>query len=124
MNAIVEQNRLGDVLKFEEDSLYSRDEVTVASGQNLAIGTIVGVVTSDGKIAALDPSASDGSEVAAGVLCESVDTVSGDATSWIIARHAIVSEDGIVWPDGITAGQLAVALSELKTLGILVRKGA
>lgn len=124
MNAILEQNRLGDVLKYEAANLYSRDEVTVASGQNLTIGTVVGVVTTDGKVAALDPSASDGSEAAAGVLCESVDTVSGDKQSWIAARHAIVSEDGLIWPDGISAGQLAIALSELKNLGILVRKGA
>jgi len=36
-----EPNYLGDWLKFEEDNNYSRDEVTVASGQNLATGTVV-----------------------------------------------------------------------------------
>lgn len=124
MPAIEEQNRLGDVLKYEADNLYSRDEVTVASGQNLTTGTVIGVVTADGKVVALDPSANDGSEIAAGVLCEDIDTVSGDKTSWIVARHATVSEDGLVWPDGITAGQLAIAMAQLKSLGILVRKGA
>lgn len=124
MPTIEEQNRLGDVLKYEADNLYSRDEVTVASGQNLTIGTVIGVVTADGKVVALDPSANDGSEVAAGVLCDDVDTVSGDKTSWIVARHAAVSEDGLIWPDGITAGQLAIAMAQLKSLGILVRKGA
>lgn len=124
MPTIEEQNRLGDVLKYEADNLYSRDEATVASGQNLAIGTVVGVVTSSCKIVALDPSGNDGSEVAAGVLCEHIDTVSGDKTSWIVARHATVSEDGLVWPDGITAGQLAIAIAGLKSLGITLRKGA
>ena len=124
MPTIEEQNRLGDVLKYEADNLYSRDEATVASGQNLTIGTVVSVVTSDGKVVALDPSASDGSEVAAGVLGQDIDTVSGDKISWIVARHATVSEDGLVWPDGITAGQLAIAIAQLKSLGILVRKGA
>ena len=124
MPVIEEQNRLSDVLKYEADNLYSRDEVTVDSGQNLAIGTVVGVVASSGKVVALDPTASDGSEAAAGVLCEDVDTVSGDKSSWIVARHAAVSEEGLVWPSGITAGQLAIAVAQLKSLGILVRKGA
>ncbi len=37
-----EQNYLGDWLKHEAESLYSRDEVVVVSGQNLATGTVVG----------------------------------------------------------------------------------
>ena len=36
-----EQNYLGDWLKFEEDNLFSRDEVTVVSGQNLGTGTVI-----------------------------------------------------------------------------------
>jgi hypothetical protein len=63
-----ESNYLGDWLKFEEDNLYSRDEVTVASGQNLATGTVVGIITTSGKVTQLAPAANDGSENAAGVL--------------------------------------------------------
>src|SRR4051812_23671445 len=37
----------GDVFKFEDGSeaLYSRDNVVVASGQNLLIGTVVGKIS-------------------------------------------------------------------------------
>ena len=62
-----EQNYLGDWLKYEDESLYSRDEVVVVSGQNLATGTVVGIITASGKVTQLAPAASDGSQNAAGV---------------------------------------------------------
>lgn len=124
MTAISETNRLGDVLKYEAPNLYSRDEVTVANAQNLAVGTVIGVLTADGTVVALDPSASDGSEVAAGVIASDVDATGGALASWMVARHAIVSDDGLVWPGSINAAQLATATAQLKQLGILIRKGA
>jgi hypothetical protein len=119
-----ESNYLGDWLKFEEDNLYSRDEVTVASGQNLATGTVVGVITASGKVTQLAPAANDGSENAAGVLLNAVDATAGDQPGVIVARHAICSDKGLTWPASITAPQKAAAISQLKTLGILVREGA
>lgn len=124
MTVFEETNRLGDVLKYEAPNLYSRDEVIVANGQNLAIGTVVGVLTADGTVVALDPSENDGSEVAAGVIANDVNTSGGATASWMVSRHAIVSDDGIVWPGSITAAQLATATLQLKQLGILIRKGA
>jgi hypothetical protein len=119
-----ESNSLGDWLKFEEDNLYSRDEVTVASGQNLATGTVIGVITASGKVTQLAPAASDGSETAAGVLLNPVDASTGDKPGVIIARHAICSDKGLIWPGSITGPQKAAAISQLKTSGILVREGA
>ena len=124
MAAKTESNYLGDWLKFEEDSLYSRDQVTVASGQNLKTGTVVGIVTATGKVTQLAPSASDGSENAAGVLLGDVDASAADTPGVIIARHAICSDKGLVWPSGITGPQKNTALGQLKALGILVREGA
>jgi len=43
-----EANNLGDVLKYEAPNLYSRDRVTVASGQTLA-SIVVGVVTATAR---------------------------------------------------------------------------
>jgi large subunit ribosomal protein L35 len=45
-----EAMNLGDLLKFEAPNLYSRDRATVASGQNLPLGTVVGIVTATGKV--------------------------------------------------------------------------
>jgi hypothetical protein len=124
MAAKTEPNYLGDWLKFEEDNLYSRDQVTVASGQNLKTGTVVGIITATGKATQLAPSANDGSENAAGVLIGDVDASAADTPGVIIARHAICSDKGLVWPSGITGPQKNTALSQLKSLGILVREGA
>ena len=64
MPSITEPKNLGDFLKYEAPNLYSRDRVTVASGQTLALGTVVGVVTATSKLKALDPGATDGTEIA------------------------------------------------------------
>ena len=124
MPVLNEQSYLGDWLKFEADNLYSRDEVTVVSGQNLTTGEVVGVITASGKVTQLAPGASDGSQNAAGVLLLDVDASAADKPGVVIARHAICSDKKIVWPGGITGPQKTAAIAQLKALGILVREGA
>ena len=124
MPAIHETLNLGDLLKYEASHLYSRDQVTVLAGEVLPLGAVVGQVTATGKVKGMDPSASDGSEVVCGVLIAPQDALSGDQTDGLmIARHAIVSDHALTWPIGITDSQKAIALSQLKALGILVRTG-
>ncbi len=124
MPVLNEQNHLGDWLKYEAESLYSRDEVVVVSGQDLATGTVVGIITASGKVTQLAPAASDGSENTAGLLLLPVDASLADKGGVIIARHAICSDMKLIWPVGITAPQKTTAIGQLKTLGILVREGA
>ncbi|HOY59327.1 MAG TPA: head decoration protein [Verrucomicrobiota bacterium] len=115
---------LGDLLKYEAPNLYSRDQVTVAAGQVLALGAVVGVITASAKVKVVDPSASDGSEVAAGVLIQAVDANLADRDDGLfVARHAIVADHALVWPTGITVAEKKSAIAQLKALGILVRKG-
>lgn len=38
-------NTLQDILKWEEDNRYSREIVTVASGQDLSLGAVIGKIT-------------------------------------------------------------------------------
>lgn len=47
MTVLSEGNRLGDVVKHEEgiEKFFSREDVTVLSGQELALGAVVGKVT-------------------------------------------------------------------------------
>ena len=119
-----EAMNLGDLLKFEAPNLYSRDRVTVASGQNLALGTVVGVVTASGKVKQFDPSAEDGTQVAAGVLLQGCDATLADRDNGlVVARHAIVSDHALQWPEAITAAEKASAIAQLKALGVLVRQG-
>lgn len=124
MPAITEGLNLGDLLKYEAPNLYSRDQVTVGAGQNLPLGAVVGLVTATGKVKRLDPSATDGSQVAAGVLMQAVDATLIDREDGLmLARHAIVADHALAWPAPITASEKQAAIAQLKSLGILVRKG-
>ena len=124
MPTAIEPKNLGDLLKFEEESLYSRDEVTVAAGQTLTLGAVVGRNTTSGEVAALDPAATDGTEIAIGVMAEDVDATAAPTQAVMIARHALVARQALEWPTGITAEQIATALSQLESRGIVTREGA
>lgn len=116
---------LGDVLKYEAPNLYSREAAVIAAGQNLAIGTVLGKKTADSKLYVLAPAASDGTEVAIGVLATDTDaTLIDREDALLIARHAIVARSGLIWPASITAPQKAAAEAQLMALGILVRESA
>jgi len=125
MPDLVEPLNLGDLLKYEAPNLYSRDRVTVASGQNLPLGTVVGIVTATAKFKQLDPSAEDGTQVAAGVLLQACDATLIDRDDGlVVARHAIVAHHALAWPDAITTAEKLAAIAQLKALGVLVRQGA
>ena len=125
MPALQEPFNLGDLLKYEAPNLYSRDRVTVASGQTLTLGTVLGLVTATGKVKQIDPSATDGSQYAAGVLMQDVDAHLADRPDGLmVARHAIVADHALQWPTGITLAEQQAAVLQLKALGVLVRAGA
>ncbi len=119
-----EPKNLGDVLKFEEESRYSREEVTVAAGQTLELGTVVGRITTTGEVAILDPAATDGTQIAIGIMAEEVDATAASVQAVMIARHALVARQALVGPPGITTAQIATALAELESRGIVAREGA
>ena len=125
MPALQEPLNLGDLLKYEAPNLYSRDRVTVAAGQTLPLGTVLGLVTATGKVKQIDPSATDGSQYAAGVLMQDADAHLADRNDGLmVARHAIVSDHALQWPVGIAAAEQQAAILQLHALGVLVRTGA
>jgi hypothetical protein len=124
MPALKEALNLGDLLKYEAPNLYSRDRVTVAAGQTLALGAVVGIVTANGRVKQIDPSATDGSQFAAGVLIAPCDAHLAERDDGLMAaRHAIVADHALVCPAEVTAAEKLAILQQLKNLGILVRKG-
>lgn len=124
MPVITEGKNLGDLLKYEAPNLYSRDQVTVGAGQNLPLGTVVGLVTATAKLKQIDPSATDGSQYAAGVLMQAVDATLIDREDGLmLARHAIVADHALTWPAAITVAEKQAAILQLKSLGVLIRKG-
>lgn len=125
MPVLHEPQNLGDLLKYEAPNLYSRDRVTLAAGENLSLGTVLGQVKASGQVRQLDPAASDGTQIAVGVLIQDCDARAGERSDGLmVARHAILSDRALQWPTALTAVQQQTALSELKALGLLVRPGA
>lgn len=126
MTALNEPLNLGDLLKYEEDCLnYSRDQVTVAVGQALELGAVVGRVTATGKIKRLDPAATDGTEAPAGILLGAIDaSLIEHDDGLLLARHGIVATHAVTWPAAITAEQKAAAIAALEARGILIRQSA
>jgi hypothetical protein len=125
---IEEKENLGDLLKFEIDKNYCRETVTVAAGQNLKLGAIVGIVIATGAAKSVylptgdEDEVLDGSETAVGVLLENADATSGAKKSLMIARGAIVAENSIIFPDGATEDQKKKIIKDLETRGIIARK--
>jgi hypothetical protein len=100
--------------------------VTVAAGQNLKLGTVVGIVTATGaaKIVSIDPEEEDGSDIAVGVILEDVNATSGSKKSPMLARGAIVADSVTVFPAGTTDAQKKKIIKDLETRGIITRKTA
>lgn len=125
MPSIAERNYVSDLVKYEEERLdYSRNVETVAAGQNLTLGTVLGQKTAGGKLYALDPAATDGTQNAYGVLLQDTDATLIDRVAVVIARHAVLADRAVIWPAGITASQKAAALGQLEAKGILIRSAA
>lgn len=112
---------IGDFLKeelFTPD--YCREPVTIASGQNLVAGAVLGKITVGGAYAAFDNDAGTGIETAAGILLYPVDASGGALPGLILARGpAVVSKGGLTWAAANDADDILAGLAELLTLGIV-----
>ncbi len=122
MSTITEQNNLGDLLKYEASNLYSRDQITVAKGQNLKLGAVVAKKTEDGFIRVLNPTATDGTQTAIGVIASDVNSKDSDIKAVIITRIALLADHAVVWPANITEEQKNAAIKQLEIRGIIIRK--
>jgi len=100
---------------------YHVDEITVLSGQNLAVGDVVGIITASGKYTVYSNVAANGSQTAAGILVGAVNATAGDVTDARVLRRgpAIVNSNDLGWgandAAGITAGK-----DDLLAIGIKV----
>ncbi|MFP3030315.1 MAG: head decoration protein [Wolbachia sp.] len=120
MSCISEQNNLGDLLKYEASSLYSRDQITVAKGQNLKLGTVV-ALDKDSVVKIINPTATDGTQTAIGIIASDVNAKE-NSKGVIIARGAMLADHAVVWPVNITEEQKTAAIKQLETRGIIIRK--
>ncbi len=70
------------------------------------------------KYKQLNPTATDGTQIAAAILYDEVDATEADQKAVVIDCDAEVVLDDLVWPDGITEDQIAAALDQLRWNGI------
>ncbi len=98
----------------------------LAEGQNLKMGTVIGIITESdkAKIVSISPEESDGSDTAFGILLGDADATSGDKKALVVARDAIVASDYIVFPTGASTDQKKKITNDLEKRGIVIRKSA
>lgn len=112
----------GEYLLNEEEGNYARENITVAEGQVLEAGTVLGKVTADGTYAIYDNGASDGTQAAAGVLYDNVDASEGEVAAVAHVRGPLeVVSASLVWASGTSGGDKTAALADLRALGIIPR---
>lgn len=126
MANLTERNYVGDVVKYEAENRYSRDVITVASGQGvLKLGTVLAALTASGKFVVAAATGADGSQTAKAVLLEDIDATAADVKTVGLGRHATVSRAGLIYGATINdATKRAAAEAQLAAVGILVREGA
>lgn len=69
----------------------------------------------------LNPSASDGSQNAAGIAFGFTDATNNVKLETVVTRACEVNASELIWPAGITESQLASATEQLAALGIISR---
>lgn len=115
-------NVLGDVavgVTFDDDVKF----VIADGAQDFIVGEgfDITVPAGNGKLVAWSPTGVGGAEVVAGIALNEVTAADGvDAVDPVLylRRDALVVSSEIAWPDGISAGDKALALAALERLGI------
>lgn len=120
MTTLSESNYAGDVVLFEEDNSYSREEVTIAAGADLTNGAVLGKITASGKYLLSAPGAIDGSETPVAVLLGDAAAAAADVQAIVLARHARVRRAGLNYDASIdTLGERNTAIAALAAVGII-----
>jgi hypothetical protein len=129
MTTLTNTPTLGDLLKYELNGSYSREVVTLKSGTNYALGSVLGKVTASGKYR-LSPAAQvagdEGAETANTVLIEAIDASAGDKAGLVVARGpAIVSKVALVFDASVDQPAEKTAKHvQLAAAGIVPRDAA
>ena len=114
--SISETNRLGDVLKYEFDKNYCREVVTIASGQNLKVGTILGL--SSGKYTATITTASEVSTDGITITGGTVAITGGTSTS--VTEDEVTTTTITGGSISVTGGTLTGSTTEIPASAILL----
>jgi hypothetical protein len=120
MSTLTEPLRNTGFILSEGNGSISREQGTIASGNNLAAGTVL-AVNGAGKLVPLAPAAIDGTEVPVGILYAATDAATAEQKCTILSRLAEVVGDRLVWAAGITTNQKNAAIALLVARNIILR---
>lgn len=129
MTVLTMSPTLGDLLKYELNGNVSRETITLKSGTNYALGSVLGKITASGKYR-LSPAAEvvgdEGADIASAVLLGAVDATGGDKIGLILARGpAIVSKAALVFDASVDqAAEKTAKYGQLVAAGIIPREAA
>jgi hypothetical protein len=129
MTTLTMSSTLGDLLKYELSGNYNRETVTLKSGTNYALGSVLGKITASGKYR-LSPAAEvagdEGAEVAVAVLIEAIDATAADKTGLVAARGPVVlSKAALVFDASVDdSTKTAAKHAELSAVGLVPRDTA
>lgn len=84
-------------------------------------GFTITVTKAEGKLVAFNPAAVDGAGRDPVIIAENVTAFDGaDAKTVTLERLCTLKSSGLIWPDGISAGDKAAALASLKDRFVVV----
>ena len=95
-----------EIVSFSYDPLFAGDaevvtEECIVDTGNLAKYTVLGRITATGKVVQLTPGASDGSQIACGILTQAVNATAADVRAAMYTA-GFFNHNALVWPVGTT----------------------
>lgn len=121
MTVLKDSPGAGHFILSEANGYRSRQRIVVGLAQTLLAGQVLGKVTASGDYVKLAPSASDGSQTAAGIAFDDYVTTTEKVDGVSFERDGEVTLAKLVWPAGATDNQKAAAVAELAAKGVLAR---
>lgn len=123
MASMSEGQHAGEFIVSEANGHRSRATETIASGEVIKPGHVLGRVSSSGELKEYNPGNADGSETAVAVSYDHVDASGGAVSGAVtVARDAEINGAELVWFSGATDSQKATGQDELaKQSGIITR---
>ena len=96
--------------------------ITIADGAtDFIVGDNYTIAVTAGNYTVLAPAATDGTQIARGVLLEAVNATAAARPCVAVYKEAVLNSAEIVWPAGITSPQQTIATSQLADVGIILR---
>lgn len=114
MNIKHESVHTGEYIVSEGNGSISREAITVAAGEVIPAGQVLGIKTGTGEYAPYNSAANDGTEVAAGILYASLPASDKPRRGVATVRLAEVAAERMTGLDD-------AGIADLKTRNIIVR---